>query len=205
MDIPLNAKVNCSDGPLGHSVCLVLIPISDTITHVVVGDGSFPETQYLVPIDRILKSTPESIQLNCTLDELSKMPVFNQVEFIQSNLKGTSGVFPMYWPYATASLGPGFVATDNKPIPANELAIRRGAGVEATDGHVGHVGEFLIDPKDNTISHIILREGHFWGEKDVTIPLSQIDHIEENTVWLKLDKRDIETLPAIPIHHDWRP
>jgi len=205
MDIPLNARVSCSDGPLGHSVYLVLIPTSDQITHVVVGDGSFPETQYLVPIERILKSTPESIQLNCTRDELSKMPVFNQVEFIRPDMNGTGGVFPMYWPYATAALGPGFVAAGNKPLPANELAVRRGAGVEATDGHVGHVGEFLIDPLNNTISHLILREGHLWGEKEVTIPLSQIDHIKENTVWLKLDKRDVEALPAIPIHHYARP
>jgi hypothetical protein len=203
MDIPLNAKVSCSDGPSGHSVYLVLMPTSNKITHVVVDDGSFPETQYLVPIDRILKSAPESIQLNCTLDELSKMPVFNQVEFIRSGLNGTSGSFSTYWPYAT--LGPDFIATDNKPLPVNELAIRRGAGVEATDGHVGHVGEFLIDPINNTISHIILCEGHLWGEKDVTIPLSQINCIEENTVWLKLNKRSIEALPAIPIHHYWQP
>jgi len=98
MDIPLNAKVNCSDGPLGHSVYLVLISTSDKITHVVVGDGSFPETQYMVPVEHILKSTPESIQLNCTRDEQSKMPVFNQVEFIRSDVNGTGGFFPVYWP-----------------------------------------------------------------------------------------------------------
>jgi hypothetical protein len=199
MDIPLNAKVSCLDGPYGKSTYLVLMPSTEEITHVVVRNESFPETECLVPVGRIAGSTPESIQLNCSLEDLSKMPVFNQVEFIPSGLNGTYGSFSMLWPYATP--GTDYIEIDNKHIPANELAIRRGASVEATDGHVGRVDEFLINPIDNTITHLVLREGHLWGQKNITIPLNQIDRIEENMVWLKLDKQSIEALPAIPIHH----
>ena len=199
MDIPLNAKVSCLDGICGKSTCLVLMPTNEEITHVVVSDGPFPETEYLVPIDHILESTPELIKLNCNRDELSKMPIFNRVEFIPSSLNGAYGSFSMLWPYATPAAG--YIAVNNEHIPANELAIRRGASVEATDGHIGRVDEFLINPIDNTITHLVLREGHLWGQKNITIPLNQIDHIEENTVWLKLDKQSIEALPAIPIHH----
>ena len=199
MDIPLNAKVSCLDGPCGKSTYLVLMPTTEEITHVVVGNGSFPETEYLVPIGRIAESTPESIQLNCNLQELSKMPIFNQVEFIPSGLNGTYGSYSIMWPYATPETN--YIEIDNEHISANELAIRRGASVEATDGHVGRVDEFLINPTNNTITHLVLREGHLWGQKNITIPLNQIDRIEENTVWLKLDKHSIEALPAIPIHH----
>jgi sporulation protein YlmC with PRC-barrel domain len=192
MDIPLNAKVSCADGPSGKSLSLVIMPTTEEITHVVVGDGLFPETEYLVPVDRIVTSTHETILLNCSQQDLLKMPVFNQVEFIPS---GSS----MMWPYATP--GAGYIEIDHEHIPANELAIRRGASVEATDGHVGRVDEFLINPIDNAITHLVLREGHLWGQKNITIPMSQIDRIEENTVWLKLDKHSIETLPAIPIQH----
>ena len=199
MDIPLNAKVSCLDGTYGKSTYMVLMPTTEEITHVVVRDESFPETEYLVPVGRIARSTPESIQLNCSHEELSKMLVFNQAEFIPSGLNGTYGSFSMLWPYATP--GTDYIEIDNKHIPSNELAIRRGTSVEATDGHVGRVDEFLINPIDNTITHLVLREGHLWGQKNITIPLSQIDRIEENTVWLKLDKQSIEALPAIPIHH----
>jgi hypothetical protein len=44
-----------------------------------------------------------------------------------------------------------------------------------------------------------MREGHLWGKKDVAIPVSGIDHYEENTVYLKLSKQQIEALPAVPI------
>jgi hypothetical protein len=199
MDIPLNAKVSCSDGPCGQSTYLVLIPTNEEITHVVVSDGSFPETEYLVPIDHILESTPESIRLNCSHEELAKMPIFNQMEFIPSDSKDVHGGSTMFWPFVTPE--PYGITLENEHISVNELAIRRGASVEATDGRVGRVDEFLINPIGNAITHLVLREGHLWGQKNITIPLSQIDHIEENTVWLKLDKQSIEALPAIPIHH----
>ncbi|MGO8991417.1 MAG: hypothetical protein ACLQGU_10495 [bacterium] len=48
-------------------------------------------------------------------------------------------------------------------------------------------------------THLVLREGHLCGKKDVTIPVSQIDHIEEDTVYLKLRKVDIQASPAIPV------
>ena len=58
----------------------------------------------------------------------------------------------------------------------------------ATDGHVGEVDEFIVDPADRHITHLILRKGHFWGHKDVSIPVDQIDRIEADTIYLKLDK-----------------
>jgi NAD(P)-dependent dehydrogenase (short-subunit alcohol dehydrogenase family) len=65
------------------------------------------------------------------------------------------------------------------------------------------VDEFLINPSNDQITHLVMREGHLWGKKDVTIPVSQIDHYEDNTVYLKLTKEDIEKLPSIPVQHSW--
>jgi hypothetical protein len=45
-----------------------------------------------------------------------------------------------------------------------------------------------------------MREGHLWGQKDVSIPVGQIDRYQDNTVYLKLDKHAIEVLPTITIH-----
>jgi sporulation protein YlmC with PRC-barrel domain len=200
MDIPLNAKVTCTDGASGQSHYLVLNPTNQEVTHIVVGDDvSASDREYLVPIDRIVESTPESIHLNCSREVLSNMPIFKQEEFIVSDSNGMDGSFTMLWPYATPEAN--YITFENEHVAANELTIRRGSSVEATDGRVGRVDEFLINPIDNTITHIVLREGHLWGQKNITIPLSQIDRIEEDTVWLKLDKQSIASLPAIPIHH----
>jgi len=75
--------------------------------------------------------------------------------------------------------------------------------VDASDGHIGHVNEFLVDPLNGHITHLILREGHLWGKKDVTIPVSEIDRIAEGTVHLKLNKHEVDELPGIPVHRFW--
>jgi hypothetical protein len=43
-----------------------------------------------------------------------------------------------------------------------------------------------------------MREGHLWGQKEITIPVSAIARVEEDTVYLKLDKAGVEALPAVP-------
>ncbi len=113
---------------------------------------------------------------------------------------GGMGTVPLVmWPYATAE-GPEYVRMERENIPAGERAVRRGARVQATDGDVGHVDEFLVNPDGDLITHLVLREGHLWGRKDVSIPVSAIDLIEEDTVFLSLSKDDVEALPTIPIH-----
>ena len=56
----------------------------------------------------------------------------------------------------------------------------------------------VLKPTTEQVTHLVLRESHFWGHKDVTIPVSQIDRLEEETVYLKLDKHSIEALPSTP-------
>jgi hypothetical protein len=198
MDISTNAKIFCSDGPFGQSTRVILRPTSEEITHIVVSDESFPKTVYLVPIDQIFESTPTRIKLKCTRAELILMPVFNQREFVPSDIPRYTGSPYMMWPFYAPEAS--LITVENENIPMNELVIKRGSKVEAVDGHVGSVDEFLVSPK-NEISHLILREGHLWGKKDVTIPVSEIDHYSDNTVFLKLKKEDIEKLPNIPVRH----
>ena len=99
MDISVNAKVNCSDGPSGQSTCVILKPTTQEITHLVVSNELFPETDYLVSLDRVMESTPNRIQLNCNREELAKMPIFNTVEFVPSDLTGFPGRQYIMWPY----------------------------------------------------------------------------------------------------------
>lgn len=50
-----------------------------------------------------------------------------------------------------------------------------------------------------TVKATVLREGHLWGQKDVTISVSEIERIEEDIVYLTLDKQSIEQLHGIPV------
>jgi len=51
MEIPLNAQVECTDGIDGRSEYVLIDPISDQVTHLVVREDSSPNTEYIVPVD----------------------------------------------------------------------------------------------------------------------------------------------------------
>jgi sporulation protein YlmC with PRC-barrel domain len=204
MDIPIHAEVRCTDESCGTSDCIILNPITDQITHFVVQSKSFPYDKRVVPVERIQETTYDMIQLNCDLIEFVMMPKFIQSEFIIPDPYGHIEEIPptMLWPYAMVM---GTRTIEHERIPPNELAIHRGSQVMASDGRVGQVDEFLVEPESGHITHLVLREGHLWGKKDVSIPVSQIDHIESDSVFLKISKSDVEALPTLPIQRSrWR-
>jgi len=79
------------------------------------------------------------------------------------------------------------------------LALRRGARVEATDGYVGQVDELLINSNNMQVTHLVLLERHILQKREITIPVSQIDRIDQGTVYLTLDRQSVEDLLTTPI------
>lgn len=198
MDIPIGADVECVDGSVGRSTQIILNPVSEKVTHVVVQDGLMG-TERLVPIDVITEARPNLVRLRLTRDELKQQPPFTRTQYIdlwQPYQNYTTGQV-MLWPYAAPASSN--VAVDEKQVPPDELVIHRGTQVEARDGQVGQVSEFLVNPTTGHITHLVLKEGMLWNKKAVTIPASQIDRIEKDTVYLTLDKEAVEALPSIPI------
>jgi sporulation protein YlmC with PRC-barrel domain len=207
MDLPLDAEVRCADGVCGRSTHVVFNPVTGQVTHIVVRSGDMEGGEYLVPVDVFTDSTPTYIQLRWTSAELAQAEPFAKDIFMgadeEAYLEAAKGSSGLTWPYFEADqehmadmLAAGFVQEEQ--IPPDELAIRRGAEVEATDGRVGTVEEFLVDSGTTQITHLVLRKGHFWGHSDVTIPVSQIERVEADIVHLKLDKEAIKNLPRIP-------
>jgi hypothetical protein len=193
MDIPVNAKVLCADGSYGRSVCVILNPATEQITHVAVEAEAFADVKRLVPLGLIRESTTDLIHLACTKADLNQLEIFSEVEFLPTSQYSAS----VAWPYALPELMN--MTVEHEHVPPDELAIHRGTQVEAKDGRVGKVDEFLVEPLRYHITHLIMRHGHLWDPTEVMIPIGQIDRIEANTVYLRLTKREIEALPAIPL------
>jgi hypothetical protein len=166
------------------------------VTHLVVKEKDAPHTERLVPIDLVTETTPHLIRLRCAKDELAHLQPFLKVEVVEEKIPHyvpDSYLMPIEIPETK------WVTVRREAIPAGEVAVRQGARVEATDGHVGRLDEFLVDPVTEHVTHLVMREGHLWGKKDVNIPVSGIDHLEENAIYLKLDREQVRALPSIPI------
>jgi len=208
-EIPLGAEVACLDGPCGKTISIVINPTNKSVTHVVVRDKTLGvDPERLIPIEHLGEATEKRVRLNIRRDEMTRMEPFvttryiktKQVDFMESYIGHDFDLYLM--PYATP-MKTVYTQVAEKQVPPGELAVYRGARVEATDGKVGVLGEFLVDPLTGHISHLILMEGHLWGKKEVSIPVSAIDRIEAETVFLALDKKAVESLPSESVGRHW--
>jgi uncharacterized membrane protein/sporulation protein YlmC with PRC-barrel domain len=162
-----------------------------------------PFREVLVPLDQVEETTPSRIKLKCTRDDLNKLKPFEVEEIIRTELPG----YLVWSDVSTVPVIPGYttepVATNitvkRQNIPQGELAVRRGARVEATDGYVGQVDELLINSNNQQVTHLVLLERHIFKNREITIPVSQIDRVYEDTIYLKLDRQSVEQLPTTPI------
>jgi hypothetical protein len=178
--IPIGARVDCADRPSGHCETVIVNPVTRRVTHVVVADKHLPN-----PTPRLVSA------------------------LYATGLAGYGGYYvspfvvpaePSPIPIEAASFP---IPIEEERVPPGELAVHRGMQVRATDGASGHVVGLLVDADGSHISHLLVERGHLSGKKEITVPLSAIDHVGDETVYLKIDKRALDLLPAIPVRHHW--
>jgi sporulation protein YlmC with PRC-barrel domain len=85
-------------------------------------------------------------------------------------------------------------------VPAGETQVRPGEHVHALDGEIGRVHGLLVDPDDYRVTHVLLREGHLRGRKQVAIPVSAVTGIQDG-IRLNITKQQVENLPPVDIDH----
>jgi sporulation protein YlmC with PRC-barrel domain len=206
MELSVSAVVLCEDSACGQASGVIIEPVKEKITHVVVAESMLPHTQRLVPIGDIESSSNQKISIQCTLHQYQKMEPLVVTRFVDGEVPTGGYEFPgpaLFWPYSyEVPDTEAMVMKEN--LPANQLNLRRGAIVDALDGYVGEVDEFVIVPKAGCITHLVLKQADETGAKGVIIPVALIDHLTENTVYLKAYKLDLSKLPVIPLNRDWK-
>ena len=116
----------------------------------------------------------------------------------------------LWLPYYGAGMGMGLgaglgmayapLAVTYDTVPLDEVEVRRGEHVHATDGRIGKVQGLVIDPGSHHVTHVLLQEGHLWGRKEVAIPIGAVTGTADG-IQLNLTKRQVEDLPPVDIHH----
>jgi hypothetical protein len=198
-------------------------PVARTLTHLVVEPGHRDRDGHLVPIGLVSSAGP-GIELSCSLIEFETLEDAEETQL----LPGARGTWDyrqqdmLSWPYyglGTGTLGVGIggiptggmamgigMGTDTEPrttthdrVPTGEVEIRRGQHVHATDGPIGRVQGLVIDPADHRVTHVLLDEGHLWGQKQVAIPIDSVTAVDEG-VRLGLTKDQVRDLPPVELN-----
>jgi len=81
MDIPINATVQCTDGPGGRITRIVLNPVSKKVTDVVVHEPGLFGGDVIVPVEFIVESAQETVRLRLSRDKLAGMQSFLTTQY----------------------------------------------------------------------------------------------------------------------------
>jgi hypothetical protein len=215
INIKLGSNVQCSDGPCGKATYIVFRRGTRKLTQIVVENKEFPDNpNRLVPISNVKRAVQTLVSLGCTIKEVTLMKPFTTTKFIQESSKGraaSTGAIHGYWGmeygpgtldrYSVVVDDTGFDAVEEKNIGKDEIAIAAGMEIHATDGKIGKLDELIMDPKSEEVTHILMKEGHLWGKRDMVIPITAVKSAFSGVIILNIDKKGVEEVPTLPLKH----
>ena len=221
------SKLNATDGDIGKIEDFYFDDQSWNVRYLVAETGTWlNERQVLISpysIER-LDLEDELIIVNLTRKEIENSPPIERHRPVsrQSEIEYyTYYGWPYYWS-GDAILGLGgnpMAHTDGNVVRVvNEegnlnddthlystLAITE-YEIEASDGTVGRVTDFLLDDKTWAIQKLVVEAGHWYSGKEILIPTNKIKRISyaESKIHVYLTKRDIELTGEHHVAHAHR-
>jgi sporulation protein YlmC with PRC-barrel domain len=188
----VGGEAHCTDGVCGQVSRVVLDPVTRAVTHLVIDPRHRRARGRLVPIE-LIDTTRGDVRVRCTLAEFGNLDPAEAPRFVEGVSHDGLGPLgmdsPMGIPHPVET-------TVEDVIPLGETELRRGEPVHAVDGEIGHIQGFALDPGDHRVTHVLLKEGHPWGRKEVAIPVSAISSVRDG-ITLSITKDQVAALPPL--------
>ncbi|MGD0614245.1 MAG: PRC-barrel domain-containing protein [Verrucomicrobiota bacterium] len=212
-------KLGASDGAIGHVKDCYFDDQIWAVRYVVADTGSWlPGRQVLISPHAFgsLEQAGKVLRVNLTRKQIedspsieSHKPVSRQFEeeyhryygwpyyWQGDGLWGMSGFPILELPATPLPIEP---ATARGPQPARADAHLRstqavdGYRLQASDGVIGHVCDFMMDAQSWAIRQLVIKTGHRFSGKEVQIPTRKVDRISypDSTVFVNLTKEAVE-------------
>jgi hypothetical protein len=102
----IGAQARCPDGVCGAVTKVVVDPVAQIVTHLVIEPPTGEEGGRLVPLE-LVESTNGEVHLACTIEEFEKLETAEESQFIARS-SGHGNYAPlqaMSWPFYTIGVG----------------------------------------------------------------------------------------------------
>ena len=215
-------KLGASDGEIGHVKDFYFDDRNWAVRYVVADTGSWlPGRQVLISPHAFpegfrgkilrVKLTRKQIEDSPSIE--SHKPLSRQYEEEYYRYYG----WPYYWQGGGLWGMGGFPILElpSKPLPSEPATASgrqperadahlrstqavNGYHVQASDGMIGYVCDFMMDAQSWAIGQVVIKIGHRLSGKEVQIPSGKVDRIswDESKVFVNLTKEAIEQSPA---------
>jgi hypothetical protein len=199
-----------SDGYRGEVRAAVIDPVAATVTHVAVEPEGRSGLARLVPLGQVdadpdPDAAPGQLRLRYTEAEFMTLDPAEEtlaefaigqtvpVQLIPPGWRGTGE--------PVAEGGDILRIPERETVdvsPSGEVEEHGGDHVHATDGDIGRLHGFRLDPASGRVTHVLLGEGHLWGRKEVAIPFDKIAGFDQG-IRLSLTRKQVQGLPAADV------
>jgi hypothetical protein len=221
-------KLGASDGEIGHVKDFYFDDQNWAVRYLVADTGSWlPGRQVLISPHAFGKvpGAGKLLLVNLTRKQIeespsieSHKPVSRQYEEEYYRYYG----WPYYWEGAGLWGMSGFPILElpSKPLPgaptsaigpqpeSADAHLRsaqavNGYHIQASDGKVGHICDFMVDDQNWAILQLAVKTGHRFSGKEVRIPTSKVERIsyDESAVFVTLTSEAVKHSPE----HDMAP
>lgn len=207
----IGAVAVTSDGYRGEVRAAMIEPVAAVVTHVVVEPEGRSGLARLVPLnlaeaeadsdDYDVRAAPGKLRLRCTEAEFKNLNGAEETlaEFAVGQTVPVQ-LLPEGWRGTGEPVAEGgdILRIPEREtidvIPSGEVEEHGGDHVHATDGDIGQLRGFRLDPGSGRVTHVLLGEGHLWGRKEVDIPFDKITGFDHG-IGLSLTRRQVADLP----------
>jgi hypothetical protein len=191
LDLALSAPVATADGPIGRTEHIIIDPSLGRATHLVVRETELPNTLRLVPEKYVAKAEPDGISLSISRKRFETLREYIQTEYLPPSFFLSLAAKE----HCKLPMAPSGWTVERLATPEGSVALVGHETVLATDGKVGRVDGVLTDHASGRVTHLLLRQGHLWGAREVQVPAGLVARYEEGQVVLSVDKAAVGALP----------
>jgi len=217
-------KIRALDGEIGRIDEILFDDVSWTLRYLIVATGSwlFDRKVLISPVSiGQLDWDERTLNVNLTCDQIKDSPDVDTDKPVSRQWESDYLKYyalPYYWSGSTVWAQPSYLAPvvgqfpmDVDPFPNKDsegpqdhadhhlrsTKAVTGYGISATDGHIGHVQDFIVDDKAWQIRYLAVDTRDWWPGKKVLLPLDWISGIawEEKTVAIKHTREQVKEVP----------
>jgi sporulation protein YlmC with PRC-barrel domain len=196
----------CSGGYRGEVLAVVIDPAARTMTDIVVEPKGRLGLARLVPLD-LVDASPAEVRLRCTEAEFKSLDAAEETlaEFVPG-YPDPLQMLPAGWrgaggPTVEGGTIPRIPEQETVDIiPPGEVEGHRGDHVHASDGDIGRVHGFVIDPASRQVTHVVVKQGPMWARNHVAVPFDKVTGFDDG-IRLSITRQQVRRLPSADIDH----
>jgi hypothetical protein len=215
-------KLGASDGDIGHVKDFYFDDQNWVVRYLVADTGSWLSGRQVLISPHAFGSLQQAgkvLLVNLTRKQIEESPSIEAHKPVSRQYE--EAYYRYYgWPYYWQGSGlwgmSGFPILElpPKPLPSEpasasgrssegaDVHLRsaqavNGYHIQASDGTVGHICDFMMDDQSWAIRQLVIKTGHRFSGREVEIPTSSVDRIsyEKSTVFVNLTSEAVERSP----------